>query len=121
MYSLVKAKEQTSNSDQNTWSLLSNGVDICLSISLYSSVVCVFVCRKYNEVRIPYAINLSDRTSTSSTDATFVVVDLQTAGYFDVRFIPTQIWHACFIICRFRWPYHVCGLSIAGIAGLNPV
>ena len=84
------------------------GVVLCLFISLYSSVsmivVCVFLCVTYNEVRIPYAINLSDRTSTSYIDATFVVVDLQTAGYIYVRFIPTQISHACFIICRFRWP-----------------
>jgi hypothetical protein len=60
------------------------------------NVVCVLLCRTYNEVRIPYAINVSDRRSASSMDATFVVVDLQTAGYIYVRFIPTQILKALF-------------------------
>jgi hypothetical protein len=106
MHSLVKTKEQTSISGQNTWIQLSHGVDLYMFISLYSSVstivVCVFLCRPCNEVRIPYAINLSDRTSTSSTDATFVVVDLQTAGYIYLQFIPPQISHICFVIYRFR-------------------
>ena len=51
--------------------------------------VCVFLCRTYNAVRIPHTINLSDRNSASSTDATFAVGDLQTAGDIYVRFIPT--------------------------------
>jgi hypothetical protein len=59
-------------------------------------VVCAFLCSTYNEVRIPYAINVSNRPSASSIDAMFVVVDLQTAGYIYVRFIPSQILHASF-------------------------
>jgi len=72
---------------------------LCLFISLYNAVsmiaVCVFLCRTYNAVRIPHAINLSDRNSASSTDATFAVGDLQTAGDIYVRFIPTQ-FHSLF-------------------------
>ena len=66
-------------------------------------VVCVFLCRSYNEVRITCSINLSGRTSCSM-DASVVVGDLQTTGCMYVLFIPTPSSHACFIICGFRWP-----------------
>ena len=87
---------------------------LCLYSSVSMIVVCVYLYRTYNEVRIPCSINLSGRTSTSSIDTSFVVGDLQTAGCMYVRFIPTAMSHACFIICRFRWPYLLsCGTAVA--------
>ena len=50
-------------------------------------VVCVFLCRSYNEVRITCSINLSGRAS-SSVDASVVEGDLQTTGCVNVRFFP---------------------------------
>ena len=74
---------------------------------LYSRVsmidVGVFLCRSYIKVRITFSINLSGRTS-SFVDASVVVGDLQTTGCMYLWFIPTPSSHACFIICRFRWP-----------------
>jgi hypothetical protein len=47
---------------------------MCLYNRVSLNFVCVFLHRTYNEVRIPCSINLSVKTSTSSIDATFVVV-----------------------------------------------
>jgi len=68
---------------------------LCLFISLYSGVsmiaVCVFLCRTYNAARIPHTINLSDRNSASSTDATFAVGDLQDSR----RYLPMIYLNIC--------------------------
>jgi hypothetical protein len=105
MYSLAKTKEQTSNSEQNTWSLPSYGVDCaCIAECRWLLFVCICAERK-NELRIPCSVYLCGRTSTSSIDISFVVSDLQRAGCMYVRFITTQSSNVCFIIWRFRWPY----------------
>ena len=105
MISLAKSKEQTSNSEQYTWSLPSYGED-CACIAEWRWLPFVCSCAEpKNILGIPCSVNLFGRTSTPSIDTTFVVRDLQTAGCMYVRFIPTQSSNACFIICRFRWPY----------------
>ena len=105
MYFLAKTKEQTSNSEQNKWSLPSYGVNCaCIAECRWLPFVC-FCAERKNELRIPCSVNFSGRTSTSSIDTSFVVSDLQRAGCMYVRFITTQSWNASFIIWRFRWPY----------------
>ena len=76
---------------------------LCLYSRVWMIVVCVFLCRSYIKLRITCSINLSSRTS-SSMDASVLVGDLQTTGCMYLWFIPTPSSHACFIICRFRWP-----------------
>ena len=104
MYSLVKMKEQTSNSEQNIWTLPTYGVYYAC-IGKYRWLSFLFLCRSYIKVWITSSINLSGRTSTSSIDTSFVVGDLQRACCMYVRFITTKSSNACFIIWRFRWTY----------------
>ena len=78
---------------------------LCLNSRVSMIVVCVFLYRSYNEVRIPCSINLSVKSSTSTIDAKFVEGDLETTGCMYVCFIHTAMSHASFILCQFWWPY----------------